>query len=53
MVTDMRCATDTQPTPAMRVVVAFEDLRYLYRDVFVRAIRDLRPALNVRSASRF
>jgi hypothetical protein len=35
----------------MRVVVAFEDLRYLYRDVFVRAIRDLRPALSVRSAS--
>ena len=35
----------------MRVLVAFEDLRYLYRDVFVRAIRDLRPALTVRSAS--
>ena len=35
----------------MRVLVAFEDLRYLYRDVFVRAIRDLRPALSVRSAS--
>jgi hypothetical protein len=31
--------------------VAFEDLRYLYRDAFVRAIRDLRPALSVRSAS--
>jgi len=47
----MRCATETQPTPAMRVLVAIEDLRYLYRDVFVRAIRDLRPALTVRSAS--
>ena len=35
----------------MRVLVAFEDLRYLYRDAFVRAIRDLRPALSVRSAS--
>jgi hypothetical protein len=35
----------------MRVLVAIEDLRYLYRDVFVRAIRDLRPALSVRSAS--
>jgi hypothetical protein len=35
----------------MRILVAFEDLRYLYRDAFVRAIRDLRPALSVRSAS--
>jgi hypothetical protein len=35
----------------MRVLVAFEDIRYLYRDVFVRAIRDLRPTLTVRSAS--
>jgi hypothetical protein len=35
----------------MRVLVAFEDIRYLYRDVFVRAISDLRPALVVRSAS--
>ena len=35
----------------MRVLVAFEDLRRLYREVFVRAIRDLRPALTVRSAS--
>ena len=35
----------------MRVLVAFEDIRYLYRDVFVRAIRELRPTLTVRSAS--
>lgn len=35
----------------MRVLVAFEDIRYLYRDVFVRAIRDLRPTLTVHSAS--
>ena len=31
--------------------MAFDDLRYLYRDAFVRTIRDLRPALNVRSAA--
>ena len=29
-------------------MVAFEDLRFLYRDLFVRAIRDLRPTLTVR-----
>jgi hypothetical protein len=47
----MYYATDVQRTPSMRVLVAFEDIRYLYRDVFVRAISDLRPALVVRSAS--
>jgi hypothetical protein len=35
----------------MRVLVAFEDLRYLYRAVIARAIRDLRPTLTVRSIS--
>ena len=35
----------------MRVLVAFEDVRAVYRDVFARAIRELRPALSVRSAS--
>jgi hypothetical protein len=35
----------------MRVLVAFEDLRALYRDAFVRAIRELRPTLTLRSAS--
>jgi hypothetical protein len=35
----------------MRVLVAFEDVRALYRHVFASAIRDLRPALNVRLAS--
>jgi hypothetical protein len=49
MATDMRHATDSQGT--MRVLVAFVDLRFLYRDLFVRAIRDLRPTLTVRSAS--
>jgi len=35
----------------MRVLIAFEDTHSLYRDVFVRAIGDLRPALTVRSAA--
>jgi hypothetical protein len=35
----------------MRVLVAFEDLRSLYRELLVRAILDSRPTLNVRSAS--
>jgi hypothetical protein len=35
----------------MRVLVAFEDLRYLYQDLLVKAILDSRPTLNVRSAS--
>jgi hypothetical protein len=43
--------TDNRRAPDMRVLVAFEDVRRLYRDVFLRAIRDLRPALTVRSAS--
>ncbi len=51
MVTDVHPTTDRQRTPNLRVLVAFEDIRFLYRDVFVRAIRDLRPTLAVRSAS--
>ncbi len=35
----------------MRVLVAFEDTRYLYRTVISRALRDLRPELNVRSTA--
>lgn len=35
----------------MRVLIAFEDRRSVYRDIFVRAISDLRPHLTVRSAS--
>ena len=31
--------------------MAFEDSRRVYRDVFVRAIRELRPTLTLRSAS--
>ena len=44
-------ATDSPRIPSVRVLVAFEDLRRVYRDVFVKAIGDLRPALTVRSAS--
>jgi len=51
MATDMHHATHSRRTPSMRVLVAFEDIRFLYRDVFVRAIRFLRPMLTVRSAS--
>jgi hypothetical protein len=43
-------ATESLRTPEMTVLVAFEDPRRVYRDVFVQAIRDLRPALTVRSA---
>lgn len=35
----------------IRVLVAFEDPRSLYRELLVRAIRDWRPTLIVRSAS--
>ena len=51
MATDLDYAADSQRTPGMRVLVAFEDPRRLYRDVFVKAISDLRPTLTVRSAS--
>src|SRR5215217_1389954 len=40
-----------QQISSMRVLVAFEDVRAVYRDVFARAIRELRPALSVCSAS--
>src|SRR5215207_3290484 len=54
----VRCllATDTLPTtasqripPKMRVLVAFEDVRSSYSRVIARAIRELRPGLEVRS----
>jgi hypothetical protein len=35
----------------MRVLVAFEDLRSLYRELLVKAILNSPPTLNVRSAS--
>jgi hypothetical protein len=36
---------------SMRVLVAFEDIRTLYRELLVKAILDSRPTLNVRSVS--
>src|SRR5215210_6185217 len=51
MATGLHNATNIQRTPSMRVLVTFEDIRSVYRDVFVRAICDLRPTLPVRSAS--
>ena len=48
-------ATDTRPTTAgrrtpttMRVLVAFEDFRSVYSRTIARAIRELRPGLEVR-----
>ena len=35
----------------MRVLVAFEDVRSMYREVIARAIRDLRPNLEVYSGA--
>ena len=35
----------------MRVLVAFEDVRSMYREVIARAIRDLRPDLEVFSGA--
>ncbi len=51
MATNTHPTTDSQWPSGMRVLVAFEDIRYLYRDAIARAIRDLRPALTVRSAA--
>jgi hypothetical protein len=36
---------------SMRVLIVFEDLRYLYRELLVKALLDWRPTLHVRSAS--
>ncbi len=35
----------------MKVLVAFEDVRSVYREVFSRASRDLRPELEIYTAS--
>ena len=48
---DATNATNSQRMSSMRVLVVFEDARAAYRDLFARAIRELRPALSVRSAS--
>jgi hypothetical protein len=47
----MQYGPDIRNTEGMRVLVAFEDLRHLYRDVFVKTIRELRPTLTLRSVS--
>ena len=47
----------THPEPArrgataVRVLVAFEDVRSVYRDIIARALGELRPDLEVRPAS--
>lgn len=47
------CATDESgcEETGMRVLVAFEDVRSMYREVIARAIRDLRPDLEVYSGA--
>jgi hypothetical protein len=44
-------ATADPGAPTMRVLVAFVDVRALYRHVYSRALRDLRPTLDVRAVS--
>ncbi len=50
MATDTRPTTARQRIPTMRVLVAFEDVRSGYSRVISRAIRQLRPGLDVRSS---
>ena len=38
-------------TGRVRVLVAFEDVRSVYRETIARAVGELRPALEVRSAA--
>lgn len=47
------CATDEsgREESGMRVLVAFEDVRSMYREVIARAIRDMRPDLEVYSGA--
>ena len=42
---------DRQKIPRVRVLVAFEDVRRLYRETIARAIGELRPALEVRKVA--
>jgi hypothetical protein len=52
MVTDTRHTTVVSQTdPAMRVLVAFEELRSVYSDTIARAIGELQPGLVVRSTA--
>jgi hypothetical protein len=48
--TDEHPTSDVRRAPIMRVLVAFEDVRYVYASTIARAIRQLRPGLEVRSS---
>src|SRR5919112_2053519 len=51
MATETRPTTSGRRTPGiMRVLVAFEDVRSVYSRTIARAIRELRPGLEVRSS---
>jgi hypothetical protein len=50
MATDTHSKTDSQRTPSMRVLVAFEGVRSAYADTIARAIRALRPGVHVHSS---
>ena len=49
-ISDEYPTTDVQRTPIMRVLVAFEDVRSVYSRTIIRAIRELRSGLDVRSS---
>jgi hypothetical protein len=49
-ITNEHPAPDLRRTPIMRVLVAFEDVRSVYASTIARAIRELRPGLEVRSS---
>ena len=49
MATDRPPTTASQRTPTMRVLVAFEEVRFAYSRAIARAICELRQGLEVRS----
>ena len=50
MAPDEHHASPELPTPSMRVLIAFEDVRSVYARTIARAIRELRSGLQVRSS---
>jgi hypothetical protein len=48
-ITDEHPASGVRRTPILRVLVAFEDVRSVYASTIARAVRELRPGLEVRS----
>jgi hypothetical protein len=48
-ISDELSTTNVRRPPLMRVLVAFEDVRSVYASTIARAIRELRPGLEVRS----